>query len=827
LHSQPSCFDRILPGPLPAAARWGAPAGVNLPVRAVNPTPDNRPLAALEAALGVIAETVRQTCEQFAGFLQPQSRAGSERIDLQAAQNDLKRGMLLFQHGFRAALKEQVKQTLAAAPTTTSSGRSATGSWETLTLLEDDQVEQKMELDRLARVLGDASDWEVREVAAYMAAVVRNPRGDADSNPVRPSVIAAALSKAAEGVSPPGNARLALTRELGALLAPALRDTYRHILADLQARGFQPSGLTVRTTEGPGGTNMTGYVSGYQTLSGLEASRPMDAARGGRGDASSTRSGGEALAADRQLMQLLRRLTSLASRPGAFDPQPGGVTGYRPSSFATSQHGGGAQVVNLIRAHRDELMQASPGRLDHLVIDVVGSLFDQVLSDPRVPPAMARQIARLQLPVLRVAMNDPTFFSSRKHPVRRFVNRIASLALAYDDFDEGIGREFLEQVRALVQQIVEGDFDQIELYANKLGQLEMFIGQQTQERVAATPAAQVLEDKENALRVQQRYTMLLQGLLVPVAMPPYVREFLAQVWSQALVTAVRQDGAASERAQRYRVAARELVMSVQPKGSPALRKKFLLQLPGLMRDLHDGLALVGWPEAAKKDFFGKLLPAHAESLKGAAMTELDYNMLSKQVETIFAHPVPGTAALTAGDVVDEEHAEEIEQRFSPEESRQVGLVTESAVDWDGTVDLDLGRADPAAAAEEAEVEDADTNPAPLGLDINLDLASTEPAEPTKGLGLFDHIKLGFAYQMHLKDQWQKVRLTYVSPARSFFVFSHGQRHQETISMTARMLSRMCETGRMRAVESAYLLERATHRARRQLAALKTAPAPLN
>jgi hypothetical protein len=65
-----------------------------------------------------------------------------------------------------------------------------------------------------------------------------------------------------------------------------------------------------------------------------------------------------------------------------------------------------------------------------------------------------------------------------------------------------------------------------------------------------------------------------------------------------------------------------------------------------------------------------------------------------------------------------------------------------------------------------------------------------------------------------------VRLTHVSAGRGFFVFTRGRKHQETISMTARMLARMCETGRLRAYESAYLLERATHRARRQLAALK-------
>ena len=77
----------------------------------------------------------------------------------------------------------------------------------------------------------------------------------------------------------------------------------------------------------------------------------------------------------------------------------------------------------------------------------------------------------------------------------------------------------------------------------------------------------------------------------------------------------------------------------------------------------------------------------------------------------------------------------------------------------------------------------------------------------------DHIKVGFAYQMHLKDEWQKVRLAHVSSGRSFFVFTRGSKHQETISMTSRMLARMCETGRLRAVESAYLMERATQRAR--------------
>jgi hypothetical protein len=49
-----------------------------------------------------------------------------------------------------------------------------------------------------------------------------------------------------------------------------------------------------------------------------------------------------------------------------------------------------APLPNLIHAHRDELRQASRRPLDHMVIDVIGFLFDQILADPKVPPQMAR-----------------------------------------------------------------------------------------------------------------------------------------------------------------------------------------------------------------------------------------------------------------------------------------------------------------------------------------------------------------------------------------------------------------------------------------------------
>ena len=87
----------------------------------------------------------------------------------------------------------------------------------------------------------------------------------------------------------------------------------------------------------------------------------------------------------------------------------------------------------------------------------------------------------------------------------------------------------------------------------------------------------------------------------------------------------------------------------------------------------------------------------------------------------------------------------------------------------------------------------------------------------------DNMQLGFAYQMHTGTEWQKVRLAHISAGRSFFIFTHGNRQQETVTMTARMLQASSARPTACAPTSRpYLLERATARARAQLAALTPA-----
>ena len=530
---------------------------------------------------------------------------------------------------------------------------------------------------------------------------------------------------------------------------------------------------------------------------------------------------------DPALTALIRRLNRGGGNDAAFGHQDEGYdAGYGgdgvDGSNGTEESGSGASRAqaplprNLIRAHRDELRQASTGALDHMVIDVIGFMFDQILADPKVPPQLARQIARLQLPVLRAALGDKTFFSSRKHPVRRFINRIASLGSAFEDFNDDGARQFFNKVRSLVQEVAEGDFDRIELYEQKLAALEAFTAEQaTDHDPGLREAASLLSEKEDQQRLRELYAQRLAGELKDLDAPLFLREFLAGVWSQVLLRAADQGGSTGALAQRLRHAGRELFLSVQPKATAQLRKAFLTELPKLMQALTEGMNLIDWPEAERRVFFGQLMPCHAEALKTTTGRTLEINLMARQIDGALLRPPPTRAELAAAPPPSAAAiAAAAPPQLTAEEARRVGLVQESAVDWSGRVDIDID-----AALESAERGEQGEAAAPSTTRLPGVPETIEAAEATEGRALADLVQVGYPYQMQVDDTWQKVRLSHVSAARSFFIFTHGGKHRQTVSLTQRMLIRLCEAGRLKAYETSYLVERATARARRQLAGL--------
>ncbi|WP_134515655.1 DUF1631 family protein, partial [Pseudomonas aeruginosa] len=76
------------------------------------------------------------------------------------------------------------------------------------------------------------------------------------------------------------------------------------------------------------------------------------------------------------------------------------------------------------------------GQVDDDVINLVSMLFEFILDDRTLPDSLKALIGRMQIPMLKVALLDKTFFSRGSHPARRLLNEIASASLGWAEHND-------------------------------------------------------------------------------------------------------------------------------------------------------------------------------------------------------------------------------------------------------------------------------------------------------------------------------------------------------------------------------------------------------
>ena len=109
-----------------------------------------------------------------------------------------------------------------------------------------------MNFVRLGQMISHECEWQLRDLAPYMGALLGFNSAADDRNPLRAEIVGAALHKGIEAISGERESRRILARDIGHAVAHVMPECYNEILRLLQERGVRPVHLTVRTVEGPG-----------------------------------------------------------------------------------------------------------------------------------------------------------------------------------------------------------------------------------------------------------------------------------------------------------------------------------------------------------------------------------------------------------------------------------------------------------------------------------------------------------------------------------------------------------------------------------------------
>lgn len=175
-------------------------------------------------------------------------------------------------------------------------------------------------------------------------------------------------------------------------------------------------------------------------------------------------------------------------------------------------------------------------RREEDVIDMVSMLFDFILEDAHIPDPVKGVIARLQIPVVKIAILERSFFGRKNHPVRLLLNALAQAGLLVE-VDEGLRENpIFKHIEMTVRKIQE-EFEQDgTLFSTLLDEFTLFMEKESQRiRIAEERTLQATQSKERVRLCKREVAFEIAQRLQGKEVPLYVRSFLFNVWKDVLV----------------------------------------------------------------------------------------------------------------------------------------------------------------------------------------------------------------------------------------------------------------------------------------------------
>ena len=257
---------------------------------------------------------------------------------------------------------------------------------------------------------------------------------------------------------------------------------------------------------------------------------------------------------------------------------------------------GVARVAGELREKTDELKKKAETKSEKATIEIVALMFQAILSEDRIPPAIRVWFARLQMPVLRVALAEPEFFGTLNHPARQLIDRMGSCVLGFDA--SGINGSALEaEIKRIVQVIEQYPETGKRVFQIVYEEFQKFLakfltGKEKTQKVVSV--AQQVEQKET-LTIQ--YTIELRNLLKDIPVRDEIRTFLFKVWAEVLAVSAVRKGPKDAETVALKKAAADLVWSASAKPNRNDRARVIQDLPQLLQRLRSGMALLGMAQA--------------------------------------------------------------------------------------------------------------------------------------------------------------------------------------------------------------------------------------
>lgn len=540
------------------------------------------------------------------------------RLKRKSIEGDFVAGVL---KGFESSLTPGIRHR-------TENGKSDASESE-LSLVETDELEERLATDGMAGKAKRLYSEDLYLIGQRLAALSsQTPPSSDDDIAIGPRTVCEAFSEAASVLEMSIQPKLVLYKLFDRFVVGELGDVYAGFNLILREAGLLPN---LRGEEHAGG-------SGSARRRGPGRHGGVSAGRAGGG--SQAEGGSYEDEGNDELAAALQAFLGSVRGQGGVD-----AVGYG--------YGGGAQMVvsgrELVGALtqlqqtngngaplaanvlKDELRQAvgtggAQGQqaftpVDENTIDIVAMLFDFIFEDPSLPEPFKGLIARLQIPMLKVALIDRSFLTRKHHPARRLLNLMTHAGIGWTP-DAGQGSEDLfSRVEQMVNRVVDEFEDDTQVFKKVLTDFETYLDSEehtAQERENA--AAEQAMRRENREIGRAVASAAIDRVLVGSRVPGIVKEFLRGPWRDLMAGIHASSGSESKPWMKALNIASTLVWSLMPKETDEARAQLLDTLPNILRALRDGMEKLNVPAENREALFACLAMEHSRLARVSRVT---------------------------------------------------------------------------------------------------------------------------------------------------------------------------------------------------------------
>lgn len=540
----------------------------------------------------------------------------------------------------------------------------------TFTLVDEDDLEETLAVKNIAGKIRNVCHEDLFALDRRVAMLLGSPNLEGDDNPLGPEVLSNAARGAVAAMEASLEIRLLVLKLFDRHLTRAASRFYADIndwlvrqgvLPDVRLQAGARSGSRPRRDGGPGasaardgeapreggdrpgptagggwesdhamaqGGQASGTRSGPGAGGGSGAAHPAAGAAAGGDPPGGTQPGGPvaggyagygsgtgagAAPPRDQLLGVLEQVMRVGGGAGEAADAPG-AQAFVGSLTELQRAGGAGSGENVLRELRTSAAASGVGQLDGLMIDVVAMMFDYILEDQAIGGAMRALIARLQIPVLKVAILDKSFFARRSHPARSFLNALAEYGTRAGGGEDD---PVFARVHALVERVLDEFETEVDVFSGALEELEGIVSQLDEEaRDNAWSSARVAEERERLAKARRRAGQEVDERLGAKALPAAVEGFLRTHWRHLLGERLFHEGEEGEGWRAAVVTMDRLIWSVEPKREAAARDRLLAMLPFLLEQLKLGMHEIGLGAEARAPFLRALSQLHIAALKG-------------------------------------------------------------------------------------------------------------------------------------------------------------------------------------------------------------------